>query len=232
MSECHGSRRELPDGVRRALTFWRRSIQARVVASTLAAVGGRRQRGRLVPAAADPGRPARAAGRRGRRGGRGEVREAEVRLDAASGMDADATRQQRDLVDPIIAARPDPRLRRGARGPQRPGARHRRDGGAVCTSGLDTASVPELDGAALRRGRRRHAPGPTPRSSPTEDGRTDRAPGIVVGSQVRLPADGQTYTLYFLFPLDEQEETLALVTRALLTAAACCWCWSPGSPGW
>ncbi len=33
-------------------------------------------------------------------------------------------------------------------------------------------------------------------------------------------ADGGTYTLYFLFPLDEQQETLALVTRALLTAAA------------
>ena len=35
-----------------------------------------------------------------------------------------------------------------------------------------------------------------------------------------LPADAQTYTLYYLFPLDEQEETLALVSRALLTAGA------------
>jgi two-component system sensor histidine kinase MtrB len=44
-------------------------------------------------------------------------------------------------------------------------------------------------------------------------------PGIVVGSQVRLPSNGLTYTLYYLFPLDEDRETLALVTRALLTAA-------------
>ena len=45
-----------------------------------------------------------------------------------------------------------------------------------------------------------------------------REPGIAVGSQVQLPADGSTYTLYFLFPLDEQQETMGLVTRALLTA--------------
>ena len=45
-------------------------------------------------------------------------------------------------------------------------------------------------------------------------------PGIVVGSQLQLPADGDLYTVYFLFPLDEEQETLALVTRALLTAAA------------
>ncbi len=43
-------------------------------------------------------------------------------------------------------------------------------------------------------------------------------PGIAVGSQVTLPADGRTYTLYLLFPTSEDEETLALVTRALLTA--------------
>ena len=49
---------------------------------------------------------------------------------------------------------------------------------------------------------------------------TSREPGIAVGSQVQLPADGSTYTIYFLFPLDEQQETMGLVTRALLTAGA------------
>ena len=33
-----------------------------------------------------------------------------------------------------------------------------------------------------------------------------------------LPADDHTYTLYYLYSLDEERETLALVTRALLTA--------------
>ncbi|WP_345102210.1 MtrAB system histidine kinase MtrB [Nocardioides kongjuensis] len=41
----------------------------------------------------------------------------------------------------------------------------------------------------------------------------------MVGSQVQLPSDGKTYTLYFLFPLSEEQDTLDLVTRALLTAA-------------
>ena len=43
-------------------------------------------------------------------------------------------------------------------------------------------------------------------------------PGIAVGAQVLLPADGSTYTVYFLFPLDEQQDTMRLVARALLTA--------------
>ncbi len=40
-----------------------------------------------------------------------------------------------------------------------------------------------------------------------------------MGSQVVLPADGSTYTLYYLFPLTAEQETLALVAQALLTAA-------------
>jgi two-component system sensor histidine kinase MtrB len=42
-------------------------------------------------------------------------------------------------------------------------------------------------------------------------------PGVVTGSQVVLPADGGTYTLYYLFPMTEQESTLSLVRRALVT---------------
>src|SRR5687768_18014268 len=54
----------------------------------------------------------------------------------------------------------------------------------------------------------------------TEDGGPPTTePGIVVGSQVVLPADGATYTLYYLFPLSAEQETLALVAQALLTAA-------------
>ena len=47
-----------------------------------------------------------------------------------------------------------------------------------------------------------------------------QGPGIVVGSQVTLPADNNTYTLYYLYSLDDEHETLALVGRALLTAGA------------
>ena len=48
----------------------------------------------------------------------------------------------------------------------------------------------------------------------------ESAPGVVTGSQLVLPADGGTYTLYYLFPMTEQEQTLSLVRRALLTGGA------------
>ncbi|MCG8153862.1 hypothetical protein GUY44_25530, partial [Pimelobacter simplex] len=88
--------------LRRALTFWRRSIQARVVASTLvlSAVvisgvgwillqqtrdGLLRHRAEVVLGEVDA-----------------EVSDARDRLEAASGTEVNAGRQQRDLVDPII----------------------------------------------------------------------------------------------------------------------------------
>ena len=55
----------------------------------------------------------------------------------------------------------------------------------------------------------------------------------MVGSQVKLPSDGATYTLYYLFPLTASRRRSALVTRgAAPPRRRCCWCWSPASPGW
>lgn len=51
-------------------------------------------------------------------------------------------------------------------------------------------------------------------------GATTQEPGVIVGSQIRLPGDGRTYALYLLYPLVEEQQTLSLVTQALLTAAA------------
>ena len=45
-----------------------------------------------------------------------------------------------------------------------------------------------------------------------------RGPVMVVGSQVTLPADGRTYARYCLFTLDEEQRTMSLVTRAMITA--------------
>lgn len=45
-------------------------------------------------------------------------------------------------------------------------------------------------------------------------------PGVATGSQLLLPADGGTYTLYYLFPMTEQEGTLSLVRRSLFTGGA------------
>ena len=48
------------------------------------------------------------------------------------------------------------------------------------------------------------------------DGTT--TPGLAVGSQVPVPSIG-IYELYYLFPLDQQQQTLALVSRSVASVA-------------
>ncbi|MCW2784865.1 MAG: mtrB [Marmoricola sp.] len=43
-------------------------------------------------------------------------------------------------------------------------------------------------------------------------------PAVVVGTRVVLPADGGTYTLYYLFDMRQEQGTLNLVRRSLLTS--------------
>jgi two-component system sensor histidine kinase MtrB len=45
-------------------------------------------------------------------------------------------------------------------------------------------------------------------------------PGVVTGAPITLPSDGGTYTLYYLFPMTEEQRTLTLVRRALITGGA------------
>ncbi|WP_121255253.1 MtrAB system histidine kinase MtrB [Nocardioides ferulae] len=214
-----GAFRRLPAGVRRALTFWRRSIQARVVASTVVlsvvVVGivgwfllQQTREGlldhRVDAVLAEVG---------------DEMTEARSRLAAASGVELDAASQQRELVEPIIVRGETRGFSVVLVGSVEDGVTGLDDGGAKFTAGLDLDSVPpsllehfgEVAPTAWSYTRLRAVDG---------DGDAVEGPGIAVGSQVKLPADDETYTLYFLFPLDEEEETLALVTRALLTAAA------------
>jgi two-component system sensor histidine kinase MtrB len=47
-------------------------------------------------------------------------------------------------------------------------------------------------------------------------GSASRDPAVVVGSQLRAPGSGDTYALFYLFSLKDQQETLDLVRRALL----------------
>jgi two-component system sensor histidine kinase MtrB len=211
-----GSHR-LPESIRRGLTFWRRSIQARVVASTVllsAAVisvvgwfliqqtreGLLEHRVDVVVAEAND-----------------ETAAARELLSSAPGTDSDAVTQQSNLAATIIQRGETRGFSAVLFGPSEGGGRIA-DGGANFTAGLDTSSVP----ASLER----HFDGSTATAWTYTTIRTTDAsgsvverPGIVVGSQVELPSDSETYTLYYLFPLVEQQETLALVTRALLAAA-------------
>ncbi|WP_205471193.1 MtrAB system histidine kinase MtrB [Nocardioides sp. SYSU D00038] len=204
--------------VRRALTFWRRSVQARVVASTLvlsAVVVGivgwfllQQTREGLLEHRVDAVTAEVAD----------EVAEAERNLDAATPV-TDPSAQRRDLVQLII--------QRGATrgfdvvmaGPTGEGGGRIADGGTESSPHVDARSVPPALEEVLSSPRSMAAWTYT-RIGTTDDAGdvVSTAPGVVVGAQVRLPADGRTYVLYFLFPLEQEEETMALVSRALLTA--------------
>jgi len=207
----------LPTGLRRALTFWRRSIQARVVVSTL-----------LLSAivVAGVGWLLLEQTKEGLLQHRADVVVSEVeaemdyvreRLDAATATEVNSSRQRSDLVDPIIDAGESRGYSVIMGGPEGDDSTLHEQA-AERTSGLEISSVPET--------LEEHFDGVNRSTAWTYteivrivDGRTRSGSGIVVGSQMQLPSDGETYTLYFLFPLTEERETLGLVTRALLTAA-------------
>ena len=210
----------LPEPTRRALTFWRRSIQARVVVSTvlLSAVvfsvvawflvqqvrdGLLENRVEAVVAEASRGNQA-----------------ATELLNSAVGTDTDVDAQRQQLAAAVIQRGETRGFSAVLFGPTDSGSRIE-DGGATFTPGLDTQSVPEDLQAYFDDADDPSATAWTYTTIHTveNDGSNSYVPGIAVASQVELPADSQDYTLYYLFPLDEQEQTLALVTRALLTAA-------------
>jgi two-component system, OmpR family, sensor histidine kinase MtrB len=202
--------------VRRALTFWRRSIQARVVLSTLllsAVVFGavawfllEQTRDGLLDARVDEV-IAQA---------NNETADAEKRLEGVPGTDSEPTRQKSQLVQPIIvrgSTRGFSVVLTGPAGEKNTGLA---EGGNTSSLDLDTASVPRTLEAHFDNDERTAW---TYTRIEYNDGKPD-VPGVVVGSRIKLPADGETYTIYYLFPLDQEEQILGLVTRALLTAGA------------
>ncbi len=211
-------RRSVPETLRRGLTFWRRSIQARVVVSTvllstvvLLAVGWfllrQVQQGLLDHRVETVLREAAT-----------ENRAADDRLQAVVGTDTDANRQASQLVaDPIIVSGQ-------ARGfsvvMAGPGDTPLANRGTIQTQQLDLDSVPTSLVDHFDSSKKPAWTYTTIKSRSSDEKGTvlSSTPGIVVGSTVVIPADKSTRTVYYLFPLDDVQQTLALVTRALLTA--------------
>ncbi|WP_067436917.1 MtrAB system histidine kinase MtrB [Nocardioides jensenii] len=206
------------EAIRRGLTFWRRSIQARVVASTVllsALVVGvvgwfllQQTRDGLVDARVDRV-VAEAAN---------ETADARARLATVPGTDDEASLQLQQLVDPIIARGRSRGFLVVLNGPIGDQPTDLSGSGPRYSEGLDLDSVPadlvkHLDdggSTAWAFSRIRYLPG---------SGKSDTA-GIVVGSTIQLPADAEFYTIYYLYPMQQERETLDLVTRALVTAGA------------
>jgi two-component system sensor histidine kinase MtrB len=210
--------RRLPGALRRGLTFWRRSILARVVASTviltalvIAGVGWlllqQTRDGLLNDRVAAVTREAA-----------DEVQEANGRLVSAPGQDSDASEQRRDITDLIIGRGSTRGYGVVVAGPAGGGARIA-EGGTESSADFSPSSVPlSLERHFERSGATAAWTYTTIARTNGDDTVVSHEPGIVVGSQVTLPSDGSTYNVYFLFPLKEQQDTMGLVTRTLLTA--------------
>jgi two-component system sensor histidine kinase MtrB len=205
--------------IRRAATVWHRSIQARVVLSTLllsavvvSLVGWVLIRQITDGLVASKTEQAVAEATRG-------TLDAQNRLSGASGTEFDASTQLTQLASSIVA--------RGAvqgydvvlTGPIAGSSQTVAAGsGTLNTPGVKSDSVPERLRSTVERGTRSGTSWTYARIYYEPSLGRHPAPGIVTGSQLTLPADGGTYTLYYLFPMTEQEQTLSLVRRALLTA--------------
>jgi len=142
--------------------------------------------------------------------------EAQERLSAASGTDFDSSAQLAQLAATIVARGDVQGFDVVLTGPLAGSSDGLAAGSGTRKSpGVATDSVPERlrEVVEVRRGTSwtytlvRYEEGT---GSPS-------VPGIVAGSQITLPSDGGTYTLYYLFPMSEQEQTLSLVRRALFT---------------
>ena len=212
-------RQHAAEVVKRALTFWRRSIQARVVVSVVllsALVIGivgwflvQQTRDGLLEqreeAAVSEASQVTA--------------EAADRLRGVPPTETDVTQQLTELVRPIIELGDTRDFAVVLSGPA--GESRIADAGVQYTPRLDKTSVP----ASLED----HFDAPLGTSTAftytqlrTTDARgvVSSEPAIVVGSQVRLPADSRTYTLYYLFPLSDEAGTLNLLRSAMITAAS------------
>ena len=184
------------------------------------AVRHRGQRRRLVPAAADPRRPASTTGSRwcvaeaarGDRRGQGPARRRSSAPTTTRPRQLEQLDRARSSLRGAVArllAWCSPARSATARQPRTPGAT--RSSRARRSARVPDRLVSHFDDSPSSAW-----------TSPRIRGRTGlRHQGRArhrVGSQIRLPADGGSYTLYYLFPLGRSSETIALVTRALLTA--------------
>ena len=200
-----------------AVSFWRRSLRTRVVtaivllsALVVGSVGWLVMR-QISDGLVDSRVTASVAE------ARTETATARERLGSSGSNDFDPDTQLRLLVENLVARGEVKGFEVVVLGPIGEG---RAAGGVRSTPSVDSASVPERLRLAVEGGDDALAWTFTRiqyREGGTEPAPSDQ-PGVAVGSTVVLPADGGTYALYYLFPMAEEQQTLLLLRRVLLTA--------------
>jgi two-component system sensor histidine kinase MtrB len=143
--------------------------------------------------------------------------EAQARLSAASGTDYDASTQLAQLAASIVSRGTVQGYDVVLTGPIAGTSEAIATGsGTRKTPGVDSGSVPQRLRSIVEN--RRGTFWTFTSIEYESDTGQPPVPGIAAGSQLRLPADGGTYTLYYLFPMDAEQATLSLVRKALVTA--------------
>jgi two-component system sensor histidine kinase MtrB len=214
--------RRIPEALRTGLTFWRRSIQARVVVSTVllsavvvTAVGWfllRQVEQGLVDRRVDAVLNEVAS----------ENAQASSVLGGTPGTDTNANRQADTFVKTLSASGRARGFRVVMVSPGRPGqSLQQRGPEATVKSDIDSIPRSLVDHFDARdpTSREPHTAWTftTLAGSGGKDGASS-TPGIVVGTVVTFNVEPNSRTVYYLFPLGDVQQTLALVTRALLTA--------------
>jgi two-component system sensor histidine kinase MtrB len=203
--------------LRRGATFWQRSIQARVVVSTLllsavvvTLVGWVLMRQITDGLVAGKTNSSVAEATRG-------AYDAQSRLEGAPGTEFDSTTQLAQLVAGIVARGEVQGYDVVLDGPVdgTGGSNALGSGGTFKSPDVLSGSIPQ---------RLRDVVETTPGTSWTyapavyePDTGLPEVPAVVAGSQVKVPSDGSTYTLYYIFPMTDEAQTLGVVRRALLT---------------
>jgi two-component system sensor histidine kinase MtrB len=198
-----------------ALTFWRRSIRTRVVVTIVllgALVAGSvgwlliRQISDGLVQSRVTASVAEAVS---------ETASAREQLGSAGSSDFDPATQLRQLVERLVA--------RGSLrgydvvvlGPVGSDAGPSPATGVRTTPGISAATVPaNLQRVVARSSGTSWTYSRIRRLNSSGTG----TPAVVVGSRVVLPSDGGTYALYYVFSMRDEQRTLTLVRRSLLTS--------------
>jgi two-component system, OmpR family, sensor histidine kinase MtrB len=144
--------------------------------------------------------------------------DAQRRLSAASGTDFDSSTQLSQLVTSIVSRGSVQGYDVVLTGPIIGSSEGIAAGsGTRNTPGVQSDSVPERLRTLVESPDSTGTSWTYARIGYEPDTGRPSVPGVVTGSQLTLPADGGTYTLYYLFPMTEEEQTLSLVRRALVT---------------
>ena len=202
-------------------TFWRRSIQARVVVSTLllsavvVALVGIVLLRQITDGLVDAKTTSSVA-----EATRGTI-DAQRRLSGASGTDFDSDSQLDQLVRSIVQRGQAQGYDVVLTGPVAGSSEGVAAGsGTRNTQGVRSDSIPVGLRAVVESPSTVGVSWTFTEISHDPSTGKPTVPGVVTGSQLVLPADGGTYTLYYLFPMTEEATTLSLVRRALFTGGA------------